>query len=363
MTTKTKREQTKLETLQREYDGMGFIMSYPILNQIKELSPTDTKLIELVLSYQDKGQAFKMSFQKIGAVLNIAPKTVSNIVLKLTKLKIIITDHKKNNVVNGVGRGSSTDLAVDLKRVIEMIGFGEAKETEPTPPAAPEPIQEPEPFKPAFHVKTPAIEIEPSTPENEPAQTKDKKRDEMEQRFNDKFRYGLQGRSMTPAEFHNLTFDKFKEIPKVWNKISNLPNDDFDLFWLKVQELKAVLTTSDVLTQQQKELLDNEIRITVNENLLRTTTRTVEMCSGFKDLLPDSTNFNWGKSNKHVIEINDYIDKNYKRILKEMIFNEKEFEGNLKNNVTGNLVTIKYMFRPDTGKDYVDHQETITRND
>lgn len=158
----TERKKTRLEQLQQETDQRNFIKSYPVLNKISKISSTDKQLIELVLAYQDNDQPFKMSFGKIADLLGIESKTVSNIVLKLSALGIVIPDHKANDVVNGVGRGSSTDLAIDIDRIIELVKApAEPKaprkpRTKKEPASTPEPIQAPEP--------TQAVEVEQPAP-------------------------------------------------------------------------------------------------------------------------------------------------------------------------------------------------------
>lgn len=238
------RKKTRLELLQEETDKRQFIKSYPVLNKITQISPTDKQLIELVLSYQDNEQPFKMGFGSIADLLGVSDKTVSNIVLKLSGIGIVLTNHKKNNVVDGVGRGSSTDLTIDLDRVVELLKSpAEPKAPRKTrtkkPASTTEPIQEPEPA-PAVEVEkpapTPAEPIEPVTP----APTNQKKA-LMIERYKAKFRYSKAGNTMTPAEFHSLTDNRFIVLPRVTSRLLSLPADNFDVFWDKVQELKKDL--------------------------------------------------------------------------------------------------------------------------
>jgi DNA-binding CsgD family transcriptional regulator len=109
----------KLETLQQKANGIIFIKAYPILNKIENLNNTEKQLIELVLSYQDNKQIFKMSYKRIAELLNIKLQSVKNLVSNLKLKNILITNHKSN--FNGVDGGSSTELSVDVDYIISLI--------------------------------------------------------------------------------------------------------------------------------------------------------------------------------------------------------------------------------------------------
>ncbi|MDQ1165890.1 hypothetical protein [Flavobacterium sp. SORGH_AS_0622] len=248
----TERKKTRLEQLQQETDQRNFIKSYPVLNKISKISSTDKQLIELVLAYQDNDQPFKMSFGKIADLLGIESKTVSNIVLKLSTLGIVIPDHKANDVVNGVGRGSSTDLAIDIDRIIELVKApAEPKasrkpRTKKEPASTPEPVQDPQPT-PAVDVeqRAPAEPIESvQQPEQVATDKLDVKKAEMKAKFESKFHFGTKGLPIIPADFHSLTNNIFRDalhFKIIMDRIRGLVNNDFEGFWSAVQDLKKEL--------------------------------------------------------------------------------------------------------------------------
>lgn len=109
----------KLETLQQKANGIIFIKAYPILNKIENLNNSEKQLIELVLSYQDNKQIFKMSYKSIAELLNIKLQSVKNLISNLKLKNILITNHKSN--FNGVNGGSSSELKVDVDYIISLI--------------------------------------------------------------------------------------------------------------------------------------------------------------------------------------------------------------------------------------------------
>ncbi|MDQ8012958.1 MAG: hypothetical protein REI96_10950 [Flavobacterium nitrogenifigens] len=237
----TQKQLTKLEQLQQQHNGIRFIRSYPILNYIKTLSPTDRQLIELVLSYQDNGQPFQMKYETIADILNISYQTVKNRVTKLSKENIIITNHKSN--FNGVDGGSSTKLSVDLDVLITMI----ETPAESKPASTTEHTQKPETILVAEFEQPITAEIKEPTkkPEEVKKVQTDPKKALMLERYKSKFYYSKAGDTMTPADFHSLTDRRFMDLPKVTSRVIGLPADNFDVFWSKVQELKKDLLVTE----------------------------------------------------------------------------------------------------------------------
>ncbi|KAF2331482.1 sigma-70 family RNA polymerase sigma factor [Flavobacterium nitrogenifigens] len=233
----TQKQLTKLEQLQQQHNGIRFIRSYPILNYIKTLSPTDKQLIELILSYQDNGQPFQMKYETIADILNIGYQTVKNRVTKLSKENIIITNHKSN--FNGVDGGSSTKLSVDLDVLITMI----ETPAESKPASTLKPVQEREPILIAKSEQP--IPAETKKPDEVEIVQTDPKKALMFERYKSKFYYSKAGDTMTPADFHSLTDRRFMDLPKVTSRVIGLPADNFDVFWLKVQELKKDLLATE----------------------------------------------------------------------------------------------------------------------
>jgi hypothetical protein len=106
----------KLESLQKETNGIIFIKSYPMLNCF---TSSEKQFIELVLSYQENDKQFKMKYESISKLLTIRIQSVKDIVCKFKKSGIMITDHKSN--YNGTSGGSHTSLAVDIDNLISCI--------------------------------------------------------------------------------------------------------------------------------------------------------------------------------------------------------------------------------------------------
>lgn len=224
-----KLELNKLEQLQQKSNGIIFIKSYPMLNKIKSLTPTDKGLIELILSYQDNEQSFNMSYAKICDILNIKMQTIKNVILKLKDLGILITNHKSN--FNGINGGSSTGLSIDVDKLISMLTI-----TLKYPQSIKEPeiVKQPEPIK----EKT----IEPIN------QNLANKKEAMRIKFESKMRYAKDS-PITPADFHFLTnnyfFDRF-EIKDI-KKFTGLVSNDFEGFWERIQSLKKELANQKEL--------------------------------------------------------------------------------------------------------------------
>jgi hypothetical protein len=106
----------KLESLQKETNGIIFIKSYPILNCFK---PAEKQLIELVLSYQENDKQFNMKYESIATLLKINKQSVKDYVCRLKKSGVIVTDHKSN--FNGTSGGSHTSLAIDIDAIISYV--------------------------------------------------------------------------------------------------------------------------------------------------------------------------------------------------------------------------------------------------
>jgi hypothetical protein len=210
------KELNKLEKLQQKSTGIIFIKSYPVLNNIKSFTPTDRGLIELVMSYQDNDQPFKMSYAKICEVLVIKMQTLKNVVLKLKDLGILVTDHKSN--FNGINGGSSTALAINIDKLTSMLEVAlEYPQSTNEPEVIKEPIKQQEPIK----------------------VSNDSKKEAMRIKFESKMKYSKDA-PISPADFHNLTGDYFmnKFSVKDIHKFMGLKSNDFESFWNRVQELK-----------------------------------------------------------------------------------------------------------------------------
>jgi len=93
----------------------NFIKSLPHLTRL-DLSANEIKLIELILSFTEKGNQFYMSYSNIAEYLHLGntknkAKSVGNIVAK-AKSKGYITSQTTHNF-NGKNGGSSANLKVD----------------------------------------------------------------------------------------------------------------------------------------------------------------------------------------------------------------------------------------------------------
>ncbi|WP_026838717.1 hypothetical protein [Gillisia sp. JM1] len=115
----------QLERLNRENHGNDFIKSYPIL-RTGNLTPTEIRLIELVLSFESNKKVFQKRYENIARDIGLSGKnprrSVANIVSKLKELELISTDHKSNYKGEGSnGGGSKTFLSVNLDVLCEYI--------------------------------------------------------------------------------------------------------------------------------------------------------------------------------------------------------------------------------------------------
>ena len=141
------KELEKLETSNKEKNGITFIKKYEILKEIKSLTPNQIDLIELILSFQSKGSKFQMRYQKIAKRIGVKSKgTVKNYVSTLKKLGILTTNNEKNVIDGDVYAGSKTYITVNigkLNQLIEESSEAEAKqEPEEKPANTPTPKEE-----------------------------------------------------------------------------------------------------------------------------------------------------------------------------------------------------------------------------
>jgi hypothetical protein len=229
----------KLEQLQQKSTGIIFIKSYPVLNHINSLTPTDKNLIELVLSYQENNQIFKMKYEKTCSVLNIKLQTLKNTVKKLKDSKILITKHQSN--YNGTNGGSSTELSIDMDYLIQLVEKS---------------IQYPQSDKEPEIIKQPSIEIKEVSNQRVVDKNEIKKQN-LKKVFEDRYKFinrNAGSISISPADFHSLTknyfLDKF-EI-KDFSKFTGLMSNDFDAFWERVQELKEEIDNRKNLSTIEK---------------------------------------------------------------------------------------------------------------
>ncbi|MEN2402314.1 hypothetical protein GKZ90_0021170 [Flavobacterium sp. MC2016-06] len=254
-----KNELNQLEQYQQSKNGIISIKSYPILNKLSKLTYSDIRLIELILSYQFNDQVFQMKYTNVAELIGVEYQTVKTKVLNLKNLKILVTDTDKNPTM-----GARTKIKVDIDVLIAMLDNEpvvepKKRKTTSKAAAAPESI-------PVVETITETIP-EPSTPEIKPETkpkvkpavkavkiTEDKKKEQMRVRFERKFKYSPKGRNVSPAEFHELTDDKLKAY-QIINEVYGLMTDDFDGFWLKVQELK---TKYIINNEKQKSMKQNE---------------------------------------------------------------------------------------------------------
>lgn len=220
----------KLEQLQQEKTGIKSIKSYPMLNSITLFTPNDKNLIELVLSYQCNEQEFNMSYNKVCEILNIKEQTMKNIVAKLKKNNIIITDHKSN--FNGINGGSSTALKINIDNLINLcngITSTENKTTEST--ISTKEIVEDQKEEIVSEIEDNEV-LKPVFPTNN-------KKEDMRIKFEVKMKYA-KDYPITPATFHNLTNSYFKDKLSIEN-FYGLTSNDFEGFWNRTQELKEKL--------------------------------------------------------------------------------------------------------------------------
>lgn len=115
-----------LEKLQNESNGFEFIKSYPILDRLK-LSKLQTRIIELVLSYQTNNNEFYMSYNNIAEILSCKRQSIKDTIIKLKKLGYISTVNSSN--YNGTKGGSSTTITVNLDFIVNKITNKEVIET------------------------------------------------------------------------------------------------------------------------------------------------------------------------------------------------------------------------------------------
>lgn len=111
----------KLESLQLEDSGIRYIKSYPILKELFKNQSLKISLIELILSYQDNGKQFNMSYKNVAKILCTSINSIKNTVSKLSKEDYLITKNISNyNKETGVG-GSYTIIQVNLDNIVQDI--------------------------------------------------------------------------------------------------------------------------------------------------------------------------------------------------------------------------------------------------
>lgn len=108
----------KLEQLQKETSGIGFIKSYPILNKYTNRY-LDIRLIELILSFQDNDQVFYMRYSDIAEKLGTKKQSIADAVCRLKKSGALNVVNTKN--YNGIAGGSNSTLEVNLDVIISTI--------------------------------------------------------------------------------------------------------------------------------------------------------------------------------------------------------------------------------------------------
>ena len=109
----------KLELLQKEKLGIGYIKSYPILKQLPNIQNLEIDILQLVLSFTDNNQDFHMNYSKISLILSSTEGTIKNTISKLKKKDYIQTKHTSN--YNGKDGGSSTSIKVNMDYIIKLL--------------------------------------------------------------------------------------------------------------------------------------------------------------------------------------------------------------------------------------------------
>lgn len=115
----------KLIELNKEAYGREFIKSLPII-RITNLTPTNIRLIELVLSFQNDKKPFQMRYEKIAEYIGAKGKnkeqTVANNILALKKLHLISTKNNSNYKGDKIrGGGSKTFLVVNIEELYNYV--------------------------------------------------------------------------------------------------------------------------------------------------------------------------------------------------------------------------------------------------
>jgi hypothetical protein len=108
----------KLELLQQEKLGIGYIKSYPILKQLP-ITPIQIEILQLVLSYQSNNQDFHMGYDKIAQILSSTTNSITKNISILNKNNYIQTNHTSN--YNGKDGGSSTSIKVNMDYIIKLL--------------------------------------------------------------------------------------------------------------------------------------------------------------------------------------------------------------------------------------------------
>lgn len=95
----------------QNFKSAGFIKSYPALLKLP-ITVSEKSLIELVLSFTDKGNDFYMNYIDIAPYLNFSKvQSVKNVIFNLRKKGYITTMQSHN--YNGSAGGSSTSIVIN----------------------------------------------------------------------------------------------------------------------------------------------------------------------------------------------------------------------------------------------------------
>lgn len=109
----------KLEKMNREFMGLDFVKSYPVLT-FTDLTPQQIRLLQLVLSYKSNKQEFQMYYLTIADLIGVKgiknktrEKSVGNSVGKLIDKGIMTSKCIRNFKVESSGGGSKAYLTVN----------------------------------------------------------------------------------------------------------------------------------------------------------------------------------------------------------------------------------------------------------
>ena len=93
---------------------LNFVKSYKEFRKLP-ITRTEKELLELVLSYQTKGQQFYMNYSSIAEELDLKTQSIKNMICNLKKLKFLFTENSSN--FNGINGGSTTKLRVNVSLI------------------------------------------------------------------------------------------------------------------------------------------------------------------------------------------------------------------------------------------------------
>lgn len=217
---------TKLTIKNTYHDAIFFATATINEKQPFHLMPSEVRLLNKLIHYSKDQENITWSSENISKHIFTSISAIDKIIQRLKEKGYInVSTTQKFQMVKSRTIFINWDYLEEISKMVDEYNVLQEKEQ-------PKPIEQEQ--------LNPIDEIANKTVINSTSISPDLKA-QMKEKFDNEFKHNKNERNFTPAEFNNLTNNKFKEhftMFEIMQVAKELPIRDFEKFWKKIQEMK-----------------------------------------------------------------------------------------------------------------------------